>query len=286
MVDVIHACIAGTPRHLRRVATARAARTVDTSTFKATVNRISEAARPFRERVEDPAQFLATCDGGDPGTPAQPAIWLFGIEPGWSLADQAADKAGSPADTDHLDQLDRYAVELQLKWTYNRNAFRLLAALAGEAPERYRAFALRVRPFEKGSLGYFKGNLFPEPFYNVGEWDDAARELTGFQTKSEYQAWLRLTRFGVIRAWIERSRPRLVIGTGLTFLADFLAITGNSTAPEAFHFEVNGHLKRMFVATTGTVPVAVVPHLSGGPHGLNSNRAIQLAAARILHELD
>ncbi len=246
---------------------------------------MSDASLLFRERVEKPTHFLATCDGGDPGTPARPTTWLFGIEPGWSLSDQTADASAKPVDPAHLVLLDRYAVELQLTWPYNRNAFRLLAALAREKPEEYRDFALRVRPFERGSIGYFKGNLFPEPFNNVHQWDDKARELTGFDTKGEYQVWMRTSRFAVIRTWIERCRPRVVIGTGLTFLNDFLAITNTSTAPEVFHFEVNGHPKRMFVTTSGTVPVAVVPHLSGGPHGLNSNRAIQLAAERILTEL-
>lgn len=29
------------------------------------------------------------CDGGDPGTPSDPSIWVFGLEPGWSFADSA-----------------------------------------------------------------------------------------------------------------------------------------------------------------------------------------------------
>ena len=242
------------------------------------MDQISNAARAFRERVGDEARFLGTCDGGDHGTPERPSIWVLGIEPGWSLADQAADEQRTP----EMDALsNQYSIELQLSWPYNRNAFKLLAAIDGKAPEHYREFAEARRPFEQGSAGYFKGNLFPEPFNNVGAWDAEAIESTGFVTKSEYQAWLRATRFPVIRSWIEKCRPRLVIGTGLTHLEDFLAITGTTETPLAYPFEVNGQPKRVHVAMSGTVPIAVVPHLSGGANGLNSHEATRIAADRI-----
>ena len=77
-----------------------------------------------------------------------------------------------------------------------------------------------------------------------------------------------------------------MIGTGLSNLADFLAVTGTAETPPAYRFEVNGSPKRMYVAKTGTVPVAIIPHLSGGPHGLNSDEAIRIAAARILDALE
>ncbi|MFC3175014.1 hypothetical protein ACFOD9_12210 [Novosphingobium bradum] len=89
---------------------------------------------------------------------------------------------------------------------------------------------------------------------------------------------MRGARFAVMRQWIDRCRPRLVIGTGLAHLADFLAVTGTDEMPAPHRFEVNGRPKRMHVATSGVVPLAVVPHLSGGPHGLNSNEAVRMAA--------
>lgn len=242
----------------------------------------SPRALAFRSRIENEAVFLSTCDGGDPGTPDDRAIWLLGIEPGWSLTDEAAD---DEMDAERTKKLANYEVELQLKWRFNQNAFKLLSALNGGAPEDYREFALRVRPFERGSTGYFKANLFPEPCNNVGEWDDASAAKTGFASKDDYRSWLRDNRFRVMTKWIEKSRPRLVIGTGLTHLEDFLAITGTVETPQAHIITVNGHAKRMHVATSGTVPVAVIPHLSGGSHSLNSNAAIALTAAHIRIEL-
>lgn len=40
----------------------------------------------------------------------------------------------------------------------------------------------------------------------------------------------------VIRAWVEKCRPKLIIGTGLTHLNDFLAIAETTEAPHAHHF--------------------------------------------------
>ncbi|AYG94244.1 hypothetical protein D8I30_02870 [Brevundimonas naejangsanensis] len=239
------------------------------------MSQVSRAAQEFRRRIEDEARFLETCEGGDPGTPDRPSIWVLGIEPGWSLADSvAAEKEDAKRD----DQLEQYSIDLQLKWPYNRNAFKLLAALNGIPIEDYLKFAKRARPFERGSSGYFKANLFPEPFNKVGSWDAEATKSTGFPTKQEYQEWQRKVRFAVMRSWIKKCRPKLVIGTGLTHLDDFLNITETKETPPTHRFQVNGHSKRLHVANSGVVPVAVVPHLSGGSHGLNSDEATRIAA--------
>jgi len=239
------------------------------------LNRVSAAALDFRHRVEDEARFLETCEGGDPGTPEQSSIWVLGIEPGWSLADALADEQ---EDLRREAQMKQYSVELQMQWRFNRGVFKLLSAIEGSSVDRYVQFAERARPFERGSKGYLKANLFPEPFNNVGDWDGAASDATGFCGKAEYRSWLQKARFAVLRGWIERCRPKLVIGAGLTHLQDFLDITGTSEAPPAHRFEVNGHGKRLHVAVSGTVPVAIVPHFTGGPHGLNSDESIGAAA--------
>jgi hypothetical protein len=174
-----------------------------------------------------------------------------------------------------------YSVKRQLKWPFNRNAFKLLAALQGTSLEKYKDFAQDKRPFEKGCTGYFKGNLFPVACSKMSAWDEGHRQETGFETKDTYQDWVCKARFPIVRSWIEKCRPRLVICSGLTRLYDFTDATGTVHVPEAHRFDVNGHEKRMHVATKGTVPIAVIPHLSGGPAGLNSNKAIVLAAKHI-----
>ena len=243
---------------------------------------LSDAALVFRHQIQNGAEFLSMCDGGDPGSIKEPSVWLLGIEPGWSLADEADAEAPS---AEAEERLRAYSIDLQLEWPFNRNAFKLLAAIEGGSPDDYREFAKRVQPFALNSTGYLKGNLFPVPFNNVGAWDDAATAMTGFAKKDEYQSWVREVRFPVLKEWIERRRPRLLIGSGISHLADFLAIVGADEAPEAFRFEVNGHSKRVFVSKSGVVPVAIVPHLSGGIHSLNSSQSIAQTAAIIRSEL-
>jgi hypothetical protein len=243
---------------------------------------LSEQALQFRALVENSSNFLNTCDGGDAGSPDSPSIWLFGLEPGWSIGDQQSDEAGNG---NAEDKLRRYSVEMQMEWPFNRNAFKLLAALKGYAPEDYIEFAMRDHPFERGYSGYFKGNLFSAACNNVGVWSNEHRLETGFADKSDYQAWMRAIRFPIVKAWINKCRPSLIICAGLTHLHDFLMVTGTAEVPEPHFFRVNGHSKRVHVTSTGIVPVAVIPHLSGGVHGLNSFQAISETAKYIAHAL-
>ena len=243
---------------------------------------LSNEAVMFRHQTQEESEFLSTCDGGDPGSPLDPSVWLFGIEPGWRLEDEAASEVPSP---EAEERLEEYSIDLQLQWRFNQQAFKLLAAIEGGSPDDYREFAKRAQPFACSSKGYLKGNLFPIPFNKVGDWDEAAIAMTGFATKDEYHSWVRAVRLPILKAWIERCRPRLLIGSGISHLGDFLAIAGADESPDAFTFEVNGHSKRVFISKSGVVPVAIVPHLSGGIHSLNSNQSIAKTAAIIRSEL-
>ena len=244
---------------------------------------VSSHARDFQDWAKNPERFLESCDGGDHGSPATPSIWVLGIEPGWSLTDQKKEANGQKISPETLAE---YSIDLQLGWPFNLAAFKLLAALDGRSPEDYLAFAREKRPFERGCTGYFKGNLFPEAFNNVPAWDDEAAQATGFSSKADYQVWMRDARFPILTSWIEKCLPKLIIGVGLAHTEDFLAVTQASGNPEEHSFEVNGHSKRMFMTQSGLVPLAVIPHLTGGPNGLNSNEAIAHAAQQIRSHLN
>ncbi|MEZ5695479.1 MAG: hypothetical protein R3E18_03335 [Sphingomonadaceae bacterium] len=239
------------------------------------IERMSPRAAEFRAKVENNDRFLSTCDGGDPGQPGAPSIWLMGLEPGWTKHDEEAD------DNSEKSLLETYSVEHQLTMNFNRNAFKLLAALNGEACENYAAFARRERPFERGKKGYLKLNLFPVACNKLGSWGKEHVAETGFENKRDYQDWMRKTRLPILTDWIAKSRPKLLICTGLTHISDFLAVTKNSRIPSPKYFSINGHTKRLHVGISGLAPIAVIPHLSGGPNGLNSNQAIAHAAAHI-----
>lgn len=242
--------------------------------MKSSDSSLSVLAQAFRSSVEDPERFFESCDGGDPGSPEKPSIWLLGVEPGWSIKDaieaEHPEKEEAPFD-------GGYSVEKQLEWPFNRNAFKLLSVIHGGSPPNFRDFARRVRPFEKGSEGFFKANLFPLALNRVGTWHSDAQHYTGFQTKNQYQEWVRSVRFSVMASWISKCRPKLVICAGTSYLSDFLAVTKTPDA-EVHSFSVNGHVKRVHLSKAGLTPVAVVPHLSGGVNGLNSDAAVCMAA--------
>lgn len=235
----------------------------------------------FRDRVENPDRFLETCEGGDIGTPDKPSIWIIGQEPGWSKANERADGLSDAAGEAYRAKVAIYSVELQLTWPYNRAIFQILAALNGGNVRDFEKFAMQARPFEKGSSGYFKGNLFPEPFNKIGNWDDEARSKTGFSTKEEYRKWIRGVRFPIFKSRVEAHRPKLLIGVGLQNLDDFLEVAQSDQSADEHTFEVNGHSKRLYLTRRGIVPLAVLPHVSSGAHGLNSHRSREVAAELI-----
>lgn len=89
-------------------------------------------------------------------------------------------------------------------------------------------------------------------------------------------------RFPLLTSQLERHRPKLLIATGMSHLQDFLYVTKSKSSKEHV-FKINDSKKRMFVSTDGLVPLVVLPHLSGGSNGLNSNAAVAHAAQ--VHDL-
>lgn len=234
--------------------------------------------------IRDVDRFLDTCDGGDPGTLDSPAIWLFGLEPGYSEADLANSNREVSVDRARL---HAYDLELQLQWRFNVSAFKLLAALAGGHTTEYMAFAERCQPFVRGSKGYFKGNLYyPYAFRNVRDWPEALRLASGNATKGEYRQAIRDARFPVIRHWIAKCRPRLFIGIGVTHVDEFKAILGCSQM-DCQRITVKGRTKTIWMSDRSDlhVPLVVLPHLTGGPNGLNSHEAIEKTADLIREKL-
>lgn len=216
------------------------------------------------------------CEGGDPGGATKKSTWLFGIEPGWSRFDQ---EKGSNASA-LVDNI--YSLDTQLAWPYNRNAFKLLAAIDGSPVTQYLEFSRQHQPFVKGSTGYFKGNLYPYACNALGDWPEYAVQETGFLSKAEYQNWCKDFRWPAIKSWVDEYQPKLFIGVGNTFKEQFaLSTFGRQVELQLKGFEVNGHVKKIYCANVDGRKLAVVPHLSGGRNGLNSDKAIEQAGALI-----
>ncbi|MGE8516899.1 MAG: hypothetical protein ACN6OM_09815 [Alcaligenes nematophilus] len=210
------------------------------------------------------------CEGGDSGSITNPTIWLFGVEPGWSKFDQKnPNPPANPMD-------DGYSINTQIKWIYNRNAFKLLAAIDGMPVSNYREFAHERQPFAQGSKGYFKGNLYPYACNKLTCWPQDAIEETGLANKAEYQTWCAKYRFPAIKSWVDEHQPKIFIGVGNTFRDQFvLAVFGHHVELKCQTITINGHNKNIFFAQDGSRKLVVLPHLSGGRNGLNSNESIR-----------
>lgn len=213
-------------------------------------------------------------DGGDAGSPDAPSIWLFGQEHGDAL------NLG-PVPEASRDKRD-YSIDAQLRYPFNRNAFKLFAAIHGEPVTRYEQFARLHQPWVPGSRGYFKGNLYPYPCRDLGTWSATAARETGFDRKDEFIAWCNGHRLPAIADAVRSHRPRLFIGIGATMAREFsLAYFGAPLPLETYQFAVGGHTKKIRYATHNSGRLVVLPHISSGSNGLNSDDALQIAGSFI-----
>ena len=218
---------------------------------------------------QDMLKEFAGCDAWAP--PEKGSIWLFGIEHGWPKnAEDINNQRNAEGDT--------YSIKTQRKYPYNRNAFKLLTVIAGRPISEWIDYAEEKQPFVKGSKGFFKGNLFVYPCYKTGAWTDAAIRETGFSDKKEYQKWCREKRLPVIHDWINKYAPSIFIGVGNQNFDDFsLACFGKLKEPQEKEKSFNGYTKRLYCAQEINRKLVVVPHLSGGKNGLNSNASLEWA---------
>lgn len=213
-------------------------------------------------------------DGGDAGSSTAPSIWVFAIEHG--------NPAKADGMVDPAPELPEYTIDKQLTYTYNRNAFKLFAAIEGELVENYIAFARRHQPWVPGSAGYLKGNLYPYPCRRVSTWTDEAIADTGFEHKEDMVKWCNENRLPAIHEMVRRHRPRLFIGVGASLTREFTkAYLGAAVPLDVYQFAVNGYTKKIRYATHNGAVFVVLPHLSGGSNSLNSDAALQIAGSFI-----
>jgi hypothetical protein len=221
------------------------------------------------------------CAGGDPGSPTKRSIWLFGIEFGFPVNYQ--ELAGK-----HTTGDDSYSISIQQQFPYNRNAFKLLAVAHGFQLDEYIAFTNQYQPFVKDGKGFFLGNLYPYPCRNVKDWPDYAVKETGFQNKKEYQDWCGQHRLPTIKEWVDKYLPTIFIGVGNTWRMDFsMAVFGKPVNLEKVEWKSEtGQTKRLYHAREGKLKLVVIPHLSNGSNGLNSDASLEWAGSFIREMLE
>lgn len=210
------------------------------------------------------------CDNDRPGSPEAPAIWIFGIEPGDSIADKLA-RSNAGTKLNPTAELS-YSIERQLKWPFNQKAFKLLAAIEGETD--YKSFATKKQPFVEGSEGYFKGNIYPFACNNVAEWSPEIADEVGC-SKAAYLQWCNENRIPIVHSWVKKYQPKVFIGVGATYKTIFSrAVFGREVEFDEIQIPGKSQVKKIFSHAENGCRLVVTPHFSG-PYGLNCNKSIQ-----------
>lgn len=218
------------------------------------------------------------CDGGDPGTPKAPAIWVCGIEWGGGHGPE-----GLRADMkhDYSTPWPGYeTAEYNLAYRFNWRTCKLLSVIEGNTTSEYKDFVRTQKPFVAGETGYFKANLYPIGFPNTDDshWEDEFSRITGFTTKNDYVSWCRQTRFPAMRAWARSHRPKAIIGFGKTYRNDFWKAFAEPESTPTFENLLDRQIAWTVNQDGSLVVVAPFPI---GPHGLNSDERMASVGERV-----
>lgn len=236
-------------------------------------------AKQFREW----ACSLSGCDNSNVGAD----IWLSGIEFGiraderekyykGGLQDQIANGPYNPPEF--------YDWQDGLTYTYGQSMAKLLCANSGRSVEDYKDYSDDCNRSE-----VFKANLYPIAFRNTNDehWKvNGLDKITGFENKHLYQIWCFFNRFPHFASLVEKHKPKLIIGTGVSFLMDFFACFGGNLGKECAIIETgelenkeatpkNNHVRRYYwTRPNDSTTLVVIPFFSGR-YGLNSGPLLQ-----------
>ena len=224
------------------------------------------------------ALSYAGCDGGDMGSPERRAIWLCGIEWGGTRSADCV-KAEMQRDEPHPREGYDDASHNQA-YIFNRQALKILSAIAGLKVSGYRDFCAQAKPFTKGSSGYFKLNLYPIAFKDTDEarWHGEFAQATGFGKKADYIAWCQAHRFPRMRQWAHTAKPRLILCLGKDYRADFKRAFHDESA--TFHHESIADRDLWWSLNGDGTLVVIIPFMLNR-HGLTKNDSIQEFGDRI-----
>lgn len=244
------------------------------------------------ETFKEWACSLSGCDGGN----FYADTWLCGIEWGAGsqdngiyyktqlLEEMTAGKAHPPC--------DRFDWNESLSYPYGRSFAKLYAAIHGEKVQSYKYLAANT--WDGSEL--FKLNLYPIAFDSTDEslWEkNNLHQITGFDEKHLFQTWCFLNRFPAFSALRKNRSPRppkLIIGTGISYLRDFIMCFGwdQGTCGSIRYGDIepssesNKKNKRRYywVSLDSFTTLMVVPFFSG-TYGLNSDYLLQEMGQRI-----
>jgi hypothetical protein len=136
-------------------------------------------------------------------------------------------------------------------------------------------------PFHRRSQ-FFKLNLFPVAFKEVDPqlWIDKYQTATGLATRDSYVQWCRENRFPQMRSWVEKGKPKLIvgIGAGKERKPDFKGAFGFTDAQEN---EETIEGKKLVWMRNGKAILAIIPFLGYQNGLLNSDQLVQTFGERL-----
>lgn len=246
---------------------------------------------PIDRQFSDWACSLSGCDGGNPHA----SIWICGIE--WGLNQDDTDQkkyygTELPAEIGAFDP-DTFTAPKRYDWKntmegrspYGRSFAKLYTAIQGEPVGSYDSYIRNQCPTGDE---IFKLNLYPIAFNSTDDslWGTyGLSEITGLQDKYIYRTWCFLNRFPAISRLVDTYRPRVIIGTGTSYLIDFMTcFAGTDASRGVLGSDVIGtdKTRRRYYwlrRQNGTL-IVVIPFFSGSS-GLNSNALLQEMGERI-----
>jgi hypothetical protein len=230
------------------------------------------------EEFEKWGLTFSGCDGGDIGTPENPSTWVCGIE--WGAGQDPESLRSDISNTSQSPPPGYENWSENIEYIFNRQAMKLLSAVNGGNVSDYKEFARNIQPFVVGKASYFKMNLYPISFKDTGhdKWEEEFSTISGFEKKADYLQWCAEKRFPVLRGWVSRFKPKLIICFGKTYADDF-AISFYDPDKNFIHEVIDDKDLKWGVNRDGSL-IVVLPFMVN-PNGLNKNESIQKFGNRI-----
>ena len=238
------------------------------------------------------ADFLASYAGMDGGRP-ESSIWICGIEYGGGFEDLGSGLAPITAHGSWDAGFKQMHPDF-VYWPYHQKVAKLMVALRAlrhgardePATDGWREYLSRDLYAPDGET--FKLNLYPlaSPSVTARGWAEAYGSIPALRDKPTYHETCRSLRFPFIREIRHRFAPRLILGTGRTYVHRFVEAFGfEGRTPESVTLEAAGARRACTVYRDQTGTLVVSPFL-GGRFGINSD-ALAIELAKVLaRELD
>jgi hypothetical protein len=220
------------------------------------------------------AKGFSGCDGGN----LKGEVWFCGIE--WGLGKDHPIEEELKVDRSAVPQEYRSPEEILKYPNVGVRLIKLITAIRGGSVQDYHRVAYETPfPFDRQSQ-YFKINLFPVACKDTRAiWGEALKANTGFPTKADCLQWCRQNRFPEMRGWVEKGKPKLIVGFGARWEPDFRNAFGFTTAKGSTETIEEG--LNLVWMRIGKTTLAIIPFLGWQGGLLSRDHSIQAFGKRL-----